>query len=64
MMKFINESMNWHRTGKIRNCLNILLQEVLGCARAIIMMIFFCKVKIVPLLAELPQKSIPHFITE
>ena len=41
-----------------------LLHEVLGCATATILMIFFCKVKLFPLLEELSQKIIPHFITE
>jgi len=41
-----------------------LLHEVLGCAKAIILMIFFCKAKIFPLLEELPQKITPYFITE
>jgi hypothetical protein len=31
------------------NCLNRLLYEVLGCASAIILIIFFCRVKIFPL---------------
>jgi len=46
------------------NCLNRLLNEVLGCAPAIILTIFFCNMKIFPLLEELPQKIIPYFITE
>ena len=46
------------------NCLNRLLHEVLGCATAVILMLFFCKVKIFPLLEELPQIIIPYFITE
>jgi hypothetical protein len=39
-----------------RNCnfLKRLLHEVLGCAPAVILAIFFCKVKIFPLLEELP----------
>jgi len=32
------------------NCLNRLLHEVLGCLPGIILMIFFCKLKISPLL--------------
>ena len=36
--------------------LNRHVHEVLGCAPAIILMIFFCKVKIFPLLEELPAK--------
>jgi len=55
-MKFINECIYWHGAGRILNCLNRLLQEVLGCESAIILMICFCKVKIFPLLEELPQK--------
>jgi len=54
-------------TGKERricNYLNRLLQEVLGCAPGIILLIFFYKVKIFPLLAELLQKIIPYIITE
>ena len=40
------------------------LHEVLGCALAIILIILFFKVKIFPLLEELPPKIVPHFITE
>jgi len=43
---------------------NRLLYEVVGFAPAVIMMIFFCKVKIFPLLEELPHKIIPYIITE
>jgi hypothetical protein len=46
------------------NCLNRLLHEVLDCAPAIILTIFFCNVKIFPLLEELPPKIIPYFIME
>jgi len=56
-MKYFNESMYWHRAGRMSNCLNRLLQEVLGCAPAIILVILFCKVKIFPLLIELPLKN-------
>jgi len=59
-MKIINESIYWHGTGGICNRLNRLL----GCAPAIILMIFFCKVKIFTVLEELPSKFIPYFITE
>jgi hypothetical protein len=31
-MKFINETIYWHGTARISDCLNALLQEVLGCA--------------------------------
>jgi len=63
-MKFHNESVYKHEAGRISNCLNRLLQEVLGCALAMILTIFICKVKIFPLLEEEPQKIIPYFITE
>jgi len=43
--------------GRISDCLNRLLQQVLGCASAIILTIFLCKVKIFPLLEELPPKK-------
>jgi hypothetical protein len=36
-----------------------LLHEVLDCAPAIILMIFFCKAKIFPQLEELPRKLLP-----
>ena len=39
-MKFTNESIYEYGTGRISTCLNKLLQEVLGCAPAIILMIF------------------------
>jgi hypothetical protein len=56
--------MYWHGTGKISNFLNRLLHGVLGYAPTIILMIFFCKVNIFPLLEELPKKIIPYFIIE
>jgi hypothetical protein len=40
--------------GRISNCLNALLHEVLGCATAIILTIFFGKVKILLLFKKLP----------
>ena len=61
---FINESVYWHGTGRISDSLNRLLHDVLGCTPAIILPIFFCKVKIFSLLPELPQKIIPGFIIE
>ena len=30
MMKFVNESICWHGTGKISSCSNRILQEVVG----------------------------------
>jgi len=49
--------------GIISNCLNRLLHEVLGCAVAKILVIFFCIMKI-PLLEELPQNIVPYFMIE
>jgi hypothetical protein len=54
--------LHWHGSGRISNCLNRLLQEVLVRAPATILMILFCKVKIFPLLEELPPKVIPYFM--
>jgi len=62
--EFINESIYWHGTGRISNCLNRFLHEVLVFAPAIILKIFFCKVKIFPLLEELCPRNIPYFIIE
>jgi hypothetical protein len=56
--------MYWRATGKISNYLNRLLQEVLGCAATVILMILFCKVKIFPLLEEFPQTIIPFYIID
>jgi len=56
--------MSWHGTGRISNCLNRLLHEVLGFAPATILRIFCCEVTIFQLLEGLPQKIIPYFITE
>jgi len=61
---FINGSIYWHGTGRISNCLNILLLDVLGFALGITVITFFCKVKIFPLFEVLPQKIIPYFIIE
>jgi len=55
-MKFINKSIYWHGTGGKSNYLNRILLELLGCVPAIILTVFFCKVKIFPLLEELHQK--------
>ena len=60
-MNFINESIFWHGIGRIFSCLNRLLHEVLDCALGTILMIFFCKVKIFPLLEELPPKKYSMF---
>jgi hypothetical protein len=61
-MKLINENIYWHGIGKISIFLNRLLQKVLGCAPAITVKIFCSKATIFPLLEELLQKIIPHFI--
>jgi hypothetical protein len=65
-MKFISESIlvYWQAICKISNYFNRLPQEILGCAAAIILMTFFYKVKIFPLLEELPQTTIPYFIID
>ena len=55
IMKFINVSVYWHGTGGISSCLNRLLQKVLCCVPAIILMISFCKVKIFALLEDSPK---------
>jgi hypothetical protein len=60
----INENIYWHGIGRMCNCLKRHLHEVLDCAPAIILMIFFCKVKIFPLLEELTLNIIPYFIIE
>ena len=49
---------------RISNCLSAPVNEVLVCAAAMILKIFFCSVKISPLFEELSQKYIPYFITE
>jgi hypothetical protein len=65
-MKFIKESTLYIAMEKVKslNSLNRHLHEALGCAQAIIMMTFFCKAKIFPLLEKLPPSIIPYFITE
>jgi hypothetical protein len=63
-MNLINESIYWRGTCKNSDYLNKLLHEVLGCAPSIILTIFFCHVKIFPLLEELSPKIIPYFIIE
>jgi len=55
-MVFISESIYWHGTGRMSDFLNRFLLEVLGCASAIILIIFFCTVKVSPLLKELPPE--------
>ena len=54
-----NYILAWNRQSLY--CLNRLLHEVLGCAPAVLLTIFFCKVNIIPLLEELPQKNYSMF---
>jgi len=63
-MKLINESMYWHGTSRISNSFNRLLHEVLDCATAIILVIFFCKAKNLPAVERVPPKIILYFILE
>jgi hypothetical protein len=56
-MKFTNENIYWHETGKICKFLNRLLHGVLGHSPTIILTIFVCKVNIFPLWDELSQKN-------
>jgi len=62
MLKFINEHLYCHGTGKISSFFNG--HEVLGFLPTIILTVFFCKVNIFPLLDELLQIIIPCFIVE
>jgi len=39
------------------NCLNRLLNEVLGCAPAIILTIFFCNIKNLPTVGRVTAKN-------
>jgi hypothetical protein len=50
LIKFINDGMYWHWAGRISECINRLLHEVLCCAPSVILTILFCKMKIFPLL--------------
>jgi hypothetical protein len=63
-MTFISESMYWHGKGRISNCLNRLLHGVVCCVPAIILKTSYCKVKILRLLEELPQKIIQYFVVK
>jgi len=60
-MKLINESIYWHGIGRISNSLNKLLNEVLGCATTIILLIFFCKVKNLPAVERVTLKNYSIF---
>jgi len=64
-MTFINESIHLHGTGKLSNFLNKLVCDILGYAPAIMRMNFFlCKLNIISLLLEIPQKFIPYITGE
>jgi hypothetical protein len=51
-------------TSSILYSLNRLLHEFLACAPAIILITFFCKVKIFPLWEELSQNLFSYFMIE
>jgi hypothetical protein len=53
-----------HGRGKICNVMNGFLDEFLDLTPAIILTVLFCKVNIILLLRELPQKIIPYFVME
>jgi hypothetical protein len=63
-MKFINESIYWHETGRICNYGNGLLHEVLGWAPAIILAVFLFKVKNLFIVGRITPRIIPYFIIE
>ena len=48
----------------IKQVESLIVYIDMGCAPAINLTIFFCKVKIFLLLEELLQKIIPYFITD
>jgi hypothetical protein len=60
-IKFINLNKYWHGSGKILKLMNRFLHEVLDLTSAIILTLLFCKVNIILVLGELPQKIIPLF---
>ena len=56
-MKFVNDNIYCHETGKISNCLDFYIElQVVHQPQ------FFCKINTFPLLDILPQKIIPCFI--
>jgi hypothetical protein len=59
--KFINVNMYSHGRGKISNLTNRFLHEFLDLTPAIILTVLFCKVNIILLLGELPQKNYSIF---
>ena len=58
IMKFINESVYWHGTDRIPNCLNRLLHEVMGYVAAII---FFLSDTLPTVGRVTPQKNYSVF---
>jgi hypothetical protein len=50
-----------HGRGKISNLMNRFLHEFLDLTPAIILTVLFCKVNIILLLGELPEKKISIF---
>jgi hypothetical protein len=50
-----------HGRGKISNLMNRFLHEFLDLTPAIILTVLFCKVNIILLLGELPQKNYSIF---
>jgi len=64
-MKFINEGIELQYIGiKQVESLIVYIDFYMDYAPATSLRIFFYKVKIFPLLEELPQKIIPYFIIE
>jgi hypothetical protein len=53
-----------HGRGKISNLKNRFLHEFLDLTTGIILTVLFCKINIILLVGELPQKIIPYFIME
>jgi hypothetical protein len=63
-MKFIGENTYSHGKVMIFSHLNRSLQELWDLTPNMILTIFFFNVNTFLLLDEVPQKIIPHFITE
>jgi len=60
-MKFNNEFIYWYGKHKISSCLKRLVQEVLSCALAVSLTIFFCKVKVFPTVGRITPKDYSIF---
>ena len=61
IMNFIKDIIYWHVTGRISYCLKRLLHEVFGFAPAIILTIFFCKVKKLSTVGRVAPKNYSIF---